>query len=208
MMDLAGISTPARSSPRVAAVFGEVQRGSAGALAVAMGLPDPTLVHRRFAAGRRCFAAWVDGQIAAYGWVSWTVECIGELEREFHMPPGEAYIWDCATLLPYRRQGLYSALLSFMAAELQREGVQRIWIGSSLSNRPSIRGFAHADFRPVIRLLYMRLARITFLWINRYPYAPDALVVAARQALLAPHERAWGAFALGYWAALSLPACA
>lgn len=208
VMDLAGISAPARSLPRIAAVFSEVQRESAGVLTVAMGLPDPALVLRRFAAGRRCFAAWVEGQIAAYGWVSWAVECIGELEREFHMLPGEAYIWDCATLPPYRRRGLYGALLSFMTAELRREGVQRIWIGSSLTNRFSIRGFARAGFHPVIRLLYVRLARLTFLWINRYPHAPDALVAAAQRALLAPHERAWGAFALGYREAIPLPACA
>ncbi len=208
VMDLAGTSVPARFSPRIAALFGEVQRESAGALAVAMGLPDPELILRRFAAGRRCFAAWVESQIAAYGWVSWAVECIGELEREFHMLPGEAYIWDCATLPPYRRQGLYSALLSYIAAELQREGVWRIWIGSSLANRPSIRGFARAGFHPVIQLLYVRLAPLTFLWIRRYPHTSDALVAAARQALIAPHERSWGTFALGYRSALPLPLCA
>src|SRR5215467_5066749 len=124
--------------PHLVATFGEVRQDAAGVLAVAMGLADPESVLRRFASGRRCFAAWVAGTIASYGWVSQGAECIGELERPIRMREGEAYIWDCATLQPHRRKHLYSALLSHVAAVLHDEGLQRLWIGASLRNQPSI----------------------------------------------------------------------
>ena len=178
--------------PRVAAVFGEVQRERAEALAAAMDLSDPDPVLRRFATGRRCFAAWVADRIAAYGWVTQGVECIGELERKIHMSPGEAYIWDCVTLPPYRRQRLYSALLSHILVALRREGAQRAWIGSSLGNRPSIRGFANAGFQPVITLLHARLFNLRCVWMIGYRAAPGPLVVAARRALTTEYERVGG----------------
>src|SRR5690348_8080490 len=89
------------------AALQEAQYTDSEALASAMGLVEETEIRRRFDAGRRCFVALVDGSIATYGWVSHGVESIGELERSFRMAPDEAYIWDCATLLPYRGQHLY-----------------------------------------------------------------------------------------------------
>jgi hypothetical protein len=98
-------------TPRIPAVLHEVRAEDASALAFAMALPDSKAVQRRFSTGRRCFAAWVGDEIAAYGWLSHSRECIGELERELKMQPDEVYIWDCATLPKYRQQRLYSALL-------------------------------------------------------------------------------------------------
>ncbi len=173
-------------TPAVAATFGEVRRDGAAALAAAMGLADATLVARRFDAGRRCFGAWVEGQIVAYGWASWSEEEIGELERTFRLPPGEAYIWDCATLPAFRGKRLYSALLSRMAAILRAEGARRLWIGASLSNRPSVRGFAAAGFQPVITLTYQRLFAWRRVQLAGYPSASPHLVAALRQSLSAP----------------------
>jgi len=175
--------TVAPVSSRVAAVFGEVQRERAEPLAAAMDLSDPDPILRRFATGRRCFTAWVDDRIAAYGWVSQAAECIGELERKIQVSAGEAYIWDCATLPPYRRQRLYSALLSHILVKLHGEGVRRIWIGSSLDNRPSLQGFANAGFQPVITLLHARLFNLRCVWMIGYRAAPGDLVAAARRAL-------------------------
>lgn len=193
--------------PNLEAGFGEVRRESAELLAAAMGLPNPEPVVQRFAAGRRCFAAWVADRIAAYGWVSQGVECIGELERKIHMSPGEAYIWDCVTLQPYRRRRLYSALLSHVLVALRREGVQRAWIGSSLDNRPSIRGFANAGFQPVITLLYARLFNLRCVWMIGHRAAPGPLVAAARRALTTEHERVWGVVAVGRSNPVRFPEC-
>jgi len=189
--------TPSSVPPRLAAVFREAHRESAEFLAAAMCLPQPEPVLRRLAAGRRCFGAWIEGRIAAYGWVSQAAECIGELEREIQLPAGEAYIWDCVTLPPYRRQRLYSALLSHIVARLHGQSVQRVWIGSSLDNRASIRGFANAGFRPVVTLVYARLSELCGLWLIRHRTAPDHLVHAARRALTTGREHWWGPVAVG-----------
>lgn len=189
--------TPSSVPPRLAAVFGEIHRESAQLLATAMGLPQPEPVLRRLAAGRRCFGAWIEGRIAAYGWVSQAAECIGELEREIQLPAGEAYIWDCVTLPPYRRQRLYSALLSHIIARLRSERMQRVWIGSSLDNQASIRGFANAGFQPVVSLVYARLFELRGLWMIRHRSAPDHLVHAARRSLTADGENWWGPVAVG-----------
>ena len=193
--------------PRVAAVFGEVHRERAEPLAAAMDLSDPDPVLRRFATGRRCFAAWIEDRIAAYGWVSQVAECIGELERNIHVSPDEAYIWDCATLPPYRRQRLYSALLSHILVKLHGEGVRRIWIGSSLDNRPSLQGFANAGFQPVVTLMYARIFNLRCLWMIGHRAAPGPLVSAARRALTADHERMWGPLVIGRSGPAQLKAC-
>lgn len=171
------------ATPRITASFGEARREDAEVVAAAMGLDGVADVIERLAAGRRCFVARVDGAVAAYGWVSRGEERIGELERPFHMAAGEAYIWDCATLPPYRGKGLYGALLSHMVAALREDGVQRIWIGASLGNQPSVRGFASAGFQPVITLTYLRVLRFHGVWIRDAPNAPPALTRDVRAAL-------------------------
>jgi ribosomal protein S18 acetylase RimI-like enzyme len=173
---------PARS--HVDATYAEVGTESAGALADAMGLADGSVVVDRLALGSRCFVARVAAGIAAYGWVSQVVESIGELERPFHMQPGEAYIWDCATLPTYRRQGLYCSLLYTMATALQREGARRLWIGASRGNQPSLRGIASAGFQPVIKMTYVRLLRFKHVWVSDYPNASPKVAVEARRGLL------------------------
>lgn len=163
--------------------FDEAQPEDVGALAAAMGMPDPQAVVQRFLSGRRCFVARVAGTIAAYGWVSQGAESIGELERTMRMQPGEAYIWDCVTLPAFRRRGLYVALLRHIVGVLRAEGLRRLWIGASLDNTPSIRGFRSAGFRPVLRLIYLRVLGLRGNWLVGDAAAPAALVADARHAL-------------------------
>ena len=170
-------------TPGVAATFAEARRDQAEEVAAAMGQADVAVFLERLHAGRRCFVARVDGAIAAYGWASQGLERIGELERPFHMAAGEAYIWDCATLPPYRGKRLYSGLLSHMVATLRDDGVRRIWIGASLGNQPSVRGFASAGFQPVITLTYLRLLAFRHVWIRDDPAAPATLTADVRAAL-------------------------
>lgn len=176
-------------APRIPATFSEARREDAQEIAAAMGLSDPPPVIQRMEAGRRCFVARVDGAVAAYGWASRGEEFIGELERPFHMATGEAYIWDCVTLPPYQRKGLYGALLRHMVAALRDEGVERVWIGASLSNRPSVRGFASAGFHPVITLTYLRILGCRAVWIRDVPSVQPALAADVRAALNGDRQR-------------------
>lgn len=173
----------------LAVTFGEAPPEAVEPLAATMGLEEPSEVRRRFAAGSRCFVARVEGDVAAYGWVSQRVERIGELERSLHMRPDEAYIWDCATLPGFRRRGLYTALLGYIAATLRDEGVRRLWIGTSLQNRPSLLGMAAAGFRPVIRVMFVRVLRLSHVWVSGEATAPPAHVADAQRALTGARER-------------------
>ena len=196
---LYGIDLPCETpvcQPRVAAVFKEIGPESADPLAAAMGIDCKTIT-MRFANRRRCFSAWVDDRIIAYGWVSQTSECIGEQERVIQIQPREAYIWDCATLEEFRGRGQYSALLSHMIAALRDEGVRRIWIGSSLANKPSLRGFANAGFQPALTVMFARLFSIRCLFTVSHARGSNNLGSAARRALIADQERVWGPVIIG-----------
>lgn len=194
-------------TPRLPARLGELRREAAEPLAQAMGLPDAGPVLRRLATGRRCFGAWCSEQLVAYGWVSRVVECIGEHHREIHLAADEAYIWDCATLPAYRGRRLYSALLSRLASQLAGEGLRRLWIGTALANRPSMRGMVNAGFQPVLGLTTLRLGRLVCTWAAGQPAAPARLVAAARRALFDGRERATGPLYLMLTAPAPLPSC-
>src|SRR5256714_4700081 len=134
--------------PRVPATFMRIGPEVAGELAQAIGLDDPAIILQRFATERHCYAAMVDGKLAAYGWVTFDEEAIGELGQRFRLKTGEAYIWDCVTLPAYSRQHLYSALLFYIVSELQASGLCRAWIGADTDNLVSQRGMALAGFQP------------------------------------------------------------
>lgn len=179
------------ASPRASAAPLNCQEARPGtdeaeaALAQAMGLAESGEIRRRFAAGSRCFVArGDDGRVAGYGWVSRGEERIGELERTLRMAPDEAYIWDCATLPPYRHRGVYTALLLAMAEALRSEGARRLWIGAARGNRPSLRGFARAGFQPVASVAFLRALGLRRFSLRAEPDAPSALVAEARRALL------------------------
>jgi hypothetical protein len=122
--------TPA-ITPLISAIFRQVKPESTPALAATMG-GAPEEVYRRFEAGGSCYAAWVQGQLAAYGWVSFNEEFIGELSLRLRLLPGEAYIWDCATVPAFRQKHLFSALLVYMLSDAighyAESGLAPIWI--------------------------------------------------------------------------------
>jgi ribosomal protein S18 acetylase RimI-like enzyme len=183
-----------RSAPEAAespAVWAEATAVQASELSVAMGCSDRQ-VEERLERGARCFTASIDGELAAYGWVTPGSERIGELERLINLGSDEAYIWDCVTLPGYRRRGLYSGLLRRMVAALSEEAFRRIWIGASLSNRPSHRGFLNAGFRPALSVVYLRLGSRSCLYAHRLRGASKEIAGDAVRVLAAPEERRWG----------------
>ena len=193
-----GNGFPPVCSARVEAVFKELAAGEIDDLTAAMNLPSSELIYRRLEANRRCFILKVDGEIATYGWVTHGIENVGELERTFHLGDDEAYIWDCVTRPAFQRQRCYSSLLSHIVHQLHRERVTRIWIGASLPNDPSVRGFANAGFQPVIDLTYRRFYKFTLLWFREAATATPQLISAAYRILVNNHEQRFGRLAIGY----------
>jgi GNAT superfamily N-acetyltransferase len=170
--------------PLIPATFVRVGLEATPVLAHAMGLNDPSEVQQRFASGRRCYGALVEGNLAAYGWVTFDEEHIGEMGLCIRLAPGEAYLWDCATAPPYRRCGLYTALLVHIAGELRAEGLCRVWIGADGDNLPSQKGIARAGFQPVVDLIAARAMNRRPVWVRGRPGVPKQIVADAHGALI------------------------
>lgn len=178
-------------TPRIPATFRLAGLESVSALAEGMGPDAPAEILKRFETGRRCYAAWIADKLAAYGWVSFNEEHIGELNLRLTLLPGEAYVWDCVTLPAFRRNYLYSALLAYILGELRSEGLCRVWIGADLDNVASQRGIARAGFRPVAELLIARVMTLRSVWVQGRPDVPESLVAEARRAFLNNRDKVW-----------------
>jgi ribosomal protein S18 acetylase RimI-like enzyme len=188
-------SPPPQVEARVPVRFAEITDAEPS-LARAMNLPDTDEIKARLARGVRGYAAWAGKDVAGYCWVSLQPEYIGEQERTLKLARGEAYIWDCAVRPAQRGNHIYSALLSFIVAQLRGLGVRRAWIGTAISNTASQRGFRNAGFQPVLALTYARLGNLRVMWYEPQMTAPRALVHAAEHALGADDEKRIGPFAV------------
>ena len=178
-------------APRIPATFRAAGHESVSALAEALGSDASVEMLERFETGRRCYTAWVGDKLAAYGWVSFNEEYIGELNLRLRLLPGEAYIWDCVTLPAFRQNYLYSALLVYILGELRSEKLCRVWIGADLGNVASQRGIARAGFRAVADLIIARVLTLRWAWVQGRPDEPDSLVAEARRAFLNNRDKVW-----------------
>jgi GNAT superfamily N-acetyltransferase len=180
----------ASGTPTDVAEFSRAGPEDAEELAAVTLSGDPQTLRGRLAAGRRCYVARVRGALAAYGWVSFGEEVIGEMRLRIRLLPGEAYVWDCFTAPAYRRRGLYSALLQHITAELRAEGLCRVWIGADLDNIPSQKGMALAGFSPVANLYVAGTQGWRVLWTHRSENAPARLAAEASRVMLGG-RRGW-----------------
>ena len=178
-------------TPGLPANFCRVGPESTRALINAVGTDNSAEILRRFENGRRCYAAWVEGKLAAYGWVSPDEELIGELSLRIKLVPGEAYIWDCATLPEFRNRRLYSALLVHIIGELWSDGLCRAWIGTDLDNEASQRGISNAGFHHVADLVVSRVLAMRLVCVQGQPGVPAQVVAEARRAFLDDRDKVW-----------------
>lgn len=199
-IELGGSYPPAPELGRVS--WAEATMHEASQLASVM-KSSPQEVRQRIERGARCFTAAAEGELAAYGWITPGAERIGELEREIRLGPLEAYVWDCVTLPAFRRRGLYSGLLRLILATMSKEEYKRVWIGASLSNRPSIKGFVNAGFRPMLTVVYVRVGWTSCLLTRRFRGASRPMAEGARAVLAAPEERRLGPLFLRRLASIS-----
>ena len=146
---------------------------------------------KRLQSGRECYAALVDGELAAYGWVSLEAEDIGELNLRVRLLAGEAYIWDCATLPAYREKHLYSALLAYILGELRSRGLCRVWIGADLDNVASQRGMARAGFHHIADLVIEPVPGMRQVSVTGKPGILESIVDEARRVFLNDRAKVW-----------------
>jgi hypothetical protein len=130
-----------------------VEKGDEAALREAMiaaGAERPELAEARVRSGRLGFVAESTerpGIILSYGWVAQSGDGLNDLDFNLQMPPGEAWIYDCATIPMARGRRLYPAILGAMQSELANRGFAHAWIGTAPANWPSQRGIARAGFQ-------------------------------------------------------------
>ena len=177
--------------PRIKVTFSRVDSESISELAEFIGVKSSPQVLERVESGRRCYVARVENQIAAYGWVSFNEEFIGELNLRLRLLPGEAYIWDCFTFPPFRRNYLYSGLLTYILEDLRAAQLRRVWIGADFDNIASQQGIAHAGFRYVADLVLARVLALRQVWVQGRPNVPESLVAEARRAFLNNRDKVW-----------------
>jgi len=178
-------------APLVPAIFSRATADILPALVATMARDTSVEILQRFETGRRCYVAWIGDQLAAYGWVSFDHEHIGELNLRINLLQGEAYIWDCVTIPAFRRNHLYSALLSYIIQALHTEGFCRAWIGADLENIPSQQGIARAGFHHVADLVVARVLAMRQVWVQGQPGVPDHIVMEARRAFLNDRDKIW-----------------
>jgi GNAT superfamily N-acetyltransferase len=139
------------------------------------------LVVARMARGCRCFAAWIDGGVAGYGWLSTRPEWIGELQLEIAPRPGEGYIWNCVTLPEHRRNGVFRSLLGGIPAVMRGEGMRRSWIGSVAI--PAENAVGSAGFAPALQFTAITHAEMIWLSVRRPVQADPSLSTEACEVL-------------------------
>ncbi len=142
---------------------------------------DGDRVAPRFERGSRAFAVMKAGKVVSYGWLSTATEWIGELAVQISSDSGEAYIWNCLTLPEHRRRGHYRALLEGIVAQARRDGLARLWIGST--EDPAQKADTDAGFVTVLKFAVRRFAGLRWLSARPDPSADSELVAAARRRL-------------------------
>jgi GNAT superfamily N-acetyltransferase len=145
------------------------------------------LVEVRLSRGCRSFGAWLDGELAGYGWLSTRPEWIGELELTITPGAGEGYIWNCFTLEQFRRRGVMRALLAGIRERTHVESFSRLWIGSVAI--PAERAFGPSGFTPALVFASELIVGYRWLQVAQPVGADSTLVEAAHHVLGVPSGR-------------------
>jgi hypothetical protein len=177
--------------PKIQAEFYRVELDSVQTLDSSIDSNTLAEFKKRLRSGRRCYAAAVGGQLAAYGWASFEQEDIGELNLRIKLLAGEAYIWDCATLPAHRDKHLYSALLAYILGELRSQNLCRAWIGADLDNVASQKGMARAGFHHVADLVIEHVLAMPQVWVTGQSGIPESIVAEACRVFLNDHDTDW-----------------
>jgi mutator protein MutT len=132
--------------PRLEPVPGlAVEQGTAVSLLARMARLEEREIRRRLEQGNEPFVARLGGTAVAYGWMATRLAAIPQIELSFDLPNGEVYLWDFATLPPWRGRGMYPHLLQAITLE-GAPYISRFWVGHEPGNDASGRGLRKAGF--------------------------------------------------------------
>ncbi|HVC76780.1 MAG TPA: GNAT family N-acetyltransferase [Candidatus Micrarchaeaceae archaeon] len=140
---------------------------------------ESALVPGRLARGSRCFGAWVGHELVGYGWLSTKSEWIGEVELEIDLPAGEAYIWNCVTLAPHRRKGVFRSVITSIVGQAQKEGLRRLWIASMVG--VGGKTMQQAGFKPALLFDATKMLGVHWLRVKPADGVEPGLLASARK---------------------------
>lgn len=123
---------------------------------------DESEVLRRLDEGHHIFLLRVDGMSASYGWSATGPAHIGGLALTLEVPPRERYLWDFATLAPFRGRGLYPLLLQEILRRQAGEA-EWFWIGHEPRNDASRRGILKAGFELAGHVWWLKSGELGFI---------------------------------------------
>ncbi|MDX6770196.1 MAG: hypothetical protein SF051_11745 [Elusimicrobiota bacterium] len=141
---------------------------------------EPGLYARRFAAGRRCFAAFERGEPVGWRWsVSGTVDPALDLSAPLLLAPGESYDFDVFVVPRHRAGGLYRALCR---ASFQAQLDAGLTTGLGLVLDENLVSLASVSrFSTLVARLERRRWPLRFAWRGeRAATGADAAAMAAR----------------------------
>jgi GNAT superfamily N-acetyltransferase len=174
------LTSPAHGEVEPGLVISEVVDDPAAEIAAVMQV-DRDVVDDRMARGCRCFVGRLDREVVAFGWLATRPEWIGELELVIAPEPGDAYIWNCFTDPAHRRKGFFRSLVTSIAAQAQREGLNRLWIGTL--DIAAAKGVADVGFVPAMRFTTVWMYGVRWLRARPAESVDPALLMSARQVL-------------------------
>jgi GNAT superfamily N-acetyltransferase len=120
-------------------------------LLAVMGTTTAEDIRKRLANDHVAFAAYINDQPAAFGWMAGSKAKIGELNHEMILPEGNRYLWNFRTLEAFRGLGIYPVLLQFIM-QYEAAKAHRFWIIHAPENKASLNGIIKAGFQFVGKL--------------------------------------------------------
>lgn len=91
---------------------------------------------------------------------------IHDFDTSVELPANTAFIYDTFVDPKYRRQGLGNLLIEYTKRFLAAEGYTALACHIEDWNKPSIKAFMKADFKPVGKIRYLRFTFFSFLLID------------------------------------------
>jgi len=118
-------------------------------------------VHReRLERGVLCYVGFWESEPAHITWVATRGE--REPRTGYRARPGVAYVFDSLTLPEFRGLGIYSGVLEQVSRDARDNGMTLAEAIVLEDNEPSLRAFGNAGFRPVSRIIGLKIFGITF----------------------------------------------
>lgn len=115
-------------------------------------------MQNRLRLGYQCYAGFLDGKVANYGWVQTRGRhFIRDAGRWHGIRDGEFWIFHCRTAGWARGRRIYPLVLIRILEDYRREGFVSSWIYTRETNIASRRGIERAGFVLHDRLVAMRL---------------------------------------------------